>query len=125
MPIVNYAEAINELAAEISQTAEEKGFWDIEEVGEIGLIALKLALVHSEVTEALVVHRNDYENEGEQNDILTNMTSIQEDDFVGELADIVIRVLDITGYYDLDIGNAIIGKMEANRSRPYRHGKRY
>lgn len=123
MPIVNYAAAINELATEITGTAESKGFWDYDGIGDIGLVATKLALIASEVSEALAVHRNEYTDDGE--DIHTQMTPVQEDDFTGELADIVIRTLDLAAYYDLDIGNAIVDKMAVNRERPFRHGKRY
>jgi len=39
-----------------------------------------------------------------------------------ELADIVIRVFDICGYYGIDLEAAIEEKMEYNESRPYKHG---
>jgi hypothetical protein len=39
-----------------------------------------------------------------------------------ELADIVIRVMDICGYYGIDLEAAITEKMEYNRNRPIRHG---
>lgn len=39
-----------------------------------------------------------------------------------ELADIVIRVADICGYYGIDLDAAITQKMAYNRTRPYRHG---
>jgi NTP pyrophosphatase (non-canonical NTP hydrolase) len=123
LPIVNYAAALNELAAEISDTAEGKGFWDYEAIGDDGLIPTKLALVHSEVSEALAVHRNDYDDD--DLDATTGMTPMQEDDFAEEVADIIIRCLDLVGYYGLDIGNIVLDKMEKNRGRPYRHGKRY
>jgi NTP pyrophosphatase (non-canonical NTP hydrolase) len=123
LPIVNYAAALNELAAEISDTAEGKGFWDYEAIGDDGLIPTKLALVHSEVSEALAVHRNDYDDD--DLDATTGMTPMQEDDFAEEVADIIIRCLDVVGYYGLDIGNIVLDKMETNRGRPYRHGKRY
>lgn len=123
MPIVNYAAALNELANEIGDTAEGKGFWDYDTIGDDGLIPTKLALVHSEVSEALAVHRDDYDDDDP--DVHTRMTPMQEESFTEELADILIRVLDLAGYYDLDIGNSVLDKMEKNRGRPYRHGKRY
>ncbi|OHE41493.1 MAG: hypothetical protein A2Y16_05485 [Tenericutes bacterium GWF2_57_13] len=39
-----------------------------------------------------------------------------------ELADIVIRVMDICGYHGIDLEAAIAEKMEYNRTRPMRHG---
>lgn len=120
MPI-NYAQAIDELADEVSTVAESKGFWD-EGTG-VSEVAAKLALVHSEVSEALEVHRKQY-TDGEE-DPSAHMTSMQENDFTEELADIVIRVFDIAGELSLDIGDSIVNKVETNKTRPPKHGKRY
>lgn len=39
-----------------------------------------------------------------------------------ELADVVIRVMDMAGALDLDLAGAMAIKMAWNRTRPYRHG---
>ena len=39
-----------------------------------------------------------------------------------ELADIVIRVFDICGYYEIDLEAAIKEKMEYNKTRQFKHG---
>lgn len=39
-----------------------------------------------------------------------------------EMADIIIRVLDICGFYGIDIEQAVRVKMAYNDTRPYRHG---
>lgn len=39
-----------------------------------------------------------------------------------ELADIIIRVLDMCGWYGIDIEAAVAEKMEYNETRSYRHG---
>lgn len=39
-----------------------------------------------------------------------------------ELADIIIRVLDVCAAHDIDIQRAIAEKMDFNRTRPERHG---
>lgn len=41
---------------------------------------------------------------------------------LNKLADVVIRLLDICGYLNIDLEAAIIEKMRFNESRPYRHG---
>jgi len=120
--IVNYTEAITELADLISDISADKGFWPEDQDGLLAM-PLKLALVHDEVSEALEVHRANYDD-GDI-DLDTQMSPMQEEDFTEELADIVIRVLDIAGFHDLQIGEAIINKIERNRERPLKHGKRY
>lgn len=39
-----------------------------------------------------------------------------------ELADVVIRIMDFCGFYQIDLEKAIVEKMEFNKTRPYRHG---
>jgi NTP pyrophosphatase (non-canonical NTP hydrolase) len=124
MPIINYGKVFDDLAEETAEVAEKKGFWDVGVDHQSGMIPLKLALIASEVSEALAVHRQLYDDDAASE--YTGMTPMQEDDFTEELADIVIRVLDLVGFYGFnDFGEVIIDKMAKNRERPYRHGKRY
>lgn len=46
------------------------------------------------------------------------------DNLAEELADTVIRCLDMAGGYDIDLQSAIERKMKRNAERPYLHGKR-
>lgn len=39
-----------------------------------------------------------------------------------ELADVIIRVLDLCGGLNIDIEKAVLEKMKYNEDRPYRHG---
>lgn len=123
MTTVHYGNALDDLAEEIFTISEYKGFWDIDSISDLAYVPLKLALVHDEVSEALEVHREVYDDSDV--DVVTQMTDMQEADFTEELADIIIRVLDIAGSFDLPIGDSVIEKIEANRRRPSRHGKRY
>jgi NTP pyrophosphatase (non-canonical NTP hydrolase) len=64
-----------------------------------------LALIHSEVSEALEGFRhNDRPN------------------FEEELADVIIRVLDLCSGLGIDIETVIMAKLEHNRQRGYKHG---
>jgi len=39
-----------------------------------------------------------------------------------ELADVVIRIFDLCGYYNIDLEHAIEEKMTYNKTRPHKHG---
>lgn len=71
------------------------------------LVAEKLALVHSEVSEALEGHRKNL-----MDDKLPHRKMIEV-----ELADAVIRILDLSGALGLNIGNAIQEKRMYNAKR--------
>lgn len=64
-----------------------------------------LALIHSEVSEALEAFRKD-----------------DKANFIEELADVLIRVLDCSEGLGMDIESAICAKLEKNRGRGFRHG---
>jgi NTP pyrophosphatase (non-canonical NTP hydrolase) len=64
-----------------------------------------LALIHSEASEALEAFRKD-----------------DKENFIEELADVVIRVLDCAGGLGVDLDKAIAAKLEKNRHRGFKHG---
>jgi NTP pyrophosphatase (non-canonical NTP hydrolase) len=72
------------------------------------LVAEKLCLIHSEVSEAMEGHRK-----GLMDDKLPHRQAIEV-----ELADAVIRIADLAGALDLDLGGAIAEKMQFNSVRP-------
>ena len=71
------------------------------------LVAEKLALIHSEISEAMEGHRK-----GLADDKLPHRRAIEV-----ELADAVIRIADLAGALDLDLGGAIAEKMAYNANR--------
>ena len=94
--------SITEMAKAVHDNAKKHGWWDTQRnIPEL------LCLIHSEVSEALEAYRNDdVENLGE------------------ELADIVIRVLDMSEGLGYDLQDEIIKKHEYNKTREYRHGNK-
>lgn len=73
----------------------------------IALANEKIALIHSEVSEALEGFRKDKADEH-----LPHRKSVEV-----ELADAVIRIADLAGAMQLDLGGAIAEKMAYNASR--------
>jgi NTP pyrophosphatase (non-canonical NTP hydrolase) len=100
---------INELAKQIYFDNVEAGWWhDIQTGEEIKRnVGELLCLVHSEISEALEGYRKDL-----QDSHLPNRKS-----FEVELADAIIRILDIAGAHNLDLDGAIREKREYNKNR--------
>lgn len=121
---------INQLAKEIHQNAKNKGFFDNEKnIGEM------LCLIHSEISEALEADRKGLYCDGTQI-ALDNMLkeidffndtfeSLIKNTFEDELADIMIRVMDLAEYKKIDLEKHIRLKMKYNSLREYKHGKKY
>lgn len=93
---------INDLCKEAYQTAVSKGWHDKKR--ETGTL---LALIHSEVSEALEADRKG-----------------NAENFAEELADVCIRIFDLCGSKNIDLEQAILKKMEFNKGRPHMHGNK-
>lgn len=102
---------INELVKRAHQNAINKGWY--EEPRTFGEL---IALMHSELSEALEEFRND--------------RGLREVYFEGdkpcgipiELADVCIRIFDACGHLNIDLEEAIQLKMKYNETRSYKHG---
>lgn len=110
------SKSIRQLQKEIHETAKDKGWWDGDGVGSTQDIATKLLLIHSEISEATECLRED--------DMLVRFKGDKPEGFQIELADTIIRILDLCGYMGIDMQNVIELKTRYNTTRPYRHGNK-
>ena len=112
---------LNELRDEAHRIAREKGWWEEERTfGDM------VALGHSEWSEALEEYRNHHEpTEVYYGPVPFPFPFGKPNKPLGipiELADVLIRVFDMAGFYGIDLDEAVRLKTEYNKTRPYRHG---
>lgn len=95
---------------DVHETALEKGWWKNERnQGEL------IALMHSELSEALEALRHGNPSD----DKIPEFTGVE-----AELADVVIRIMDVARAFEYNIAEAIALKVEYNKTRSYKHGNK-
>jgi len=109
---------------EAHKTAVDHGFKGAS-IGE------EIALMHSELSEALEDHREGrapaevwYVNKETGEVSKEFREGWKPCGIPSEMADVIIRVLDFCGKYYIDIERITREKMFYNRSRPFRHGNK-
>lgn len=111
--------SMKKLQAAVHQLAKIKGFWQDRntllgmgaeaDIVDKYMVATKIALIHSELSEGLEGHRTEIP-EGAKG-------------YIGEeLADAVIRILDLAEFLKIDLGQEILKKHEYNTGREFLHG---
>lgn len=117
------AETVNTLVAVCHGASATAGWWmnDRQDLRRVinapldgqdvmlgrALVAQKLCLIHSEVSEAMEGHRK-----GLNDDKLPHRSAVEV-----ELADAMIRIADLAGAMGLDLGGAIAEKLAYNAQR--------
>lgn len=100
------------------QIAQDKGFWDRESNPDNGSPAVKLCLVHAELSEALEAMRAGNPPSDKLHEF--GISHVEE-----EMADAMIRLMDLAGYLGFNLGRAICKKAGYNTTREYKHGKAF
>lgn len=110
--------SLNTLSYMVGKTAEKNGWW---EPGKTASVGEDIALMHSELSEALEEYRSNPEIgftfKGENG---------KPEGLLVELADCMIRIFDFIEKYSLSdkFIVALFEKMEYNKTRSYRHGNK-
>lgn len=98
------------------ENSARHGFWD--EPRTDALYAAKIALIHEEASEALGCLRDgdiELRFEGEKR---------KPEGLAAELADVVIRCMDLAEALGVDLEQAIDAKHALNVTRPFKHGRK-
>lgn len=116
---------LNELCKEAHENAVAHGWWEGKKsFGEL------IALCHSELSEALEEYRAGEhwniiyysDKQGAKYGCDDPFEPLKPEGIPIELADVLIRIFDMCGYYGIDLDEAVRIKMNYNKTRPYRHG---
>ena len=107
-----FVDEFNKVAERAHRCARSHGFWSD---GVLRPFAEQIALMHSELSEALEADRKALVD-----DHLPNYSGVE-----AELADCVIRIMDTSHALSMDVAGAIEAKIAYNEGRAFKHGKRY
>ena len=123
---------LTELSQRIHAGNVERGFYE-----HPATFPDRCMLIVSEISEAVEAHREGRTTDHGDVDQACRMSVMEMHSFVGffkdkvkdtvedEIADAIIRLLDLSGYMHIDIDAHVAAKLSYNATRGIRHGKAY
>ena len=110
--------SLGEWAKEFHEVSKSKGFWDPYPTRELRIASIpeKLCLIHSEVSEALEDYRKGLDPSAR------TYEGKKLCGFGSELADVLIRTLELCEALGIDIQSIVEEKNEYNKTRPFKNG---
>ena len=132
-PVDYQVSGIQQFMQAVGQCARDHGWWENPDrnMGE------QIALMHSELSEALEAYRNDepelwyrttdhdVKSEvggGSSGPLNTDGTPAKPEGIASEFADVIIRIFDTCDNQNIPLIEALFNKYQYNLTRPYRHG---
>lgn len=110
--MTKFCESFHKIESIVNERSNREG-WDFNSEN-LESVASKLALMHSEISEALESLR-----EGDPvSDKIPEFTGMEE-----EFADLIMRLMHISHKRNLRVPEAIFAKLNYNLTRPHKHGK--
>lgn len=107
---IKQVKSLNEMQKIVFHNTVKAGWWELptkqEEIEDL-IIFSKLGLIHSEISEAFEGYRKD-----KMDNHLPNRKEVEV-----ELADAIIRILDLAEALNLKVGSALLEKMLYNKTR--------
>lgn len=132
-----FSSSFNVLQRDLHQNSKDHGFWNGDNNRNL---PTKLMLIVSELAEAMECIRkpvedyglseiqywssdgNVYPNQYSEAEIKDREEILKPEGFAIELADAVIRIMDLCCYLGIDLAEAILIKRRYNKSREHMHG---
>lgn len=123
---MTFIDAFKQVQRAVFETNTKKGFHSIDDdISELeaapsvlqaireARTAQRIALIHSELSEALEAVRKNNQSDAH----IPEFTGLE-----AELADAVIRIMNLATFEGARLAEAILAKAAYNETRPYRHG---